>query len=190
MTGIILSGGRSTRMGENKAFVRVDGERLIDRNVRLFKSVFREVIIITAAPLDYLDQAAAIATDIYPGKGALGGIYTGIFYASEEHAFVAACDMPFLNRDFLEYMVSRAAGHDIVVPAPPDGLQPLHAVYSRRCLPAIKGMIERNRLKITGFYPGHRILTINPEVIRTFDPQGRMFMNVNTPEDLRKLSAP
>ena len=125
-----------------------------------------------------------------PRKGALGGIYTGIFYASEEHAFVAACDMPFLNRDFLEYMVSRAAGHDIVVPAPPDGLQPLHAVYSRRCLPAIKGMIERNRLKITGFYPGHRILTINPEVIRTFDPQGRMFMNVNTPEDLRKLSAP
>ena len=70
---------------------------------------------------------------------------------------------------------------------PPDGLQPLHAVYARRCLPVIRGLIERDRLKITGFYPGHRLLTISPDVIRSFDPEGRMFMNVNTPEDLRNL---
>jgi molybdopterin-guanine dinucleotide biosynthesis protein A len=187
MTGIILSGGMSQRMGENKAFIRVGGERLIDRNVRLFRSVFREVIIVTSHPLDYLDQEAAIAADIFPGKGALGGIYTGLFHASEERAFVAACDMPFLNRAFLEYMASQAAAHDIVVPAPPDGLQPLHAVYARRCLPVIRGLLARNRMKITGFYPGHRLLKIGPEILRNFDPEGRMFSNVNTPEDLRTL---
>jgi molybdopterin-guanine dinucleotide biosynthesis protein A len=187
MTGVILSGGKNRRMGENKAFLEVDGEPLIDRTVRLFRAVFKEVIIVTTSPLDYLDQEAAIVTDILPEKGALGGIYTGLFYASEEHAFIAACDMPFLNRAFLEHMIRLTPGYDIVVPACVEGPQALHAVYTRRCLPVIRGLIERNRLKITGFYPGHRVLTISPEVIRSFDPEGRMFMNVNTPEDLLKL---
>jgi molybdopterin-guanine dinucleotide biosynthesis protein A len=188
MTGIILSGGRNTRMGENKAFLKVEGERLIDRTVRIFRKVFREVIIVTTSPLDYLDQPAAIVTDILPGKGALGGIYTGLFYAHGEHAFVAACDMPFLNADFLQYMVSQSSGYDIVVPETPDGLQPLHALYARRCLPVIRGLLEKDRLKITGFYPGHRLLTIPPEAIRPFDLQGRMFLNVNTPEDFKGLA--
>jgi molybdopterin-guanine dinucleotide biosynthesis protein A len=189
MTGVILSGGRNRRMGENKAFLPMNGERLIDRTVRLFRAVFQEVIIVTSTPTDYLDQDATIVTDILPEKGALGGIYTGLFYARGEYAFIAACDMPFLNRAFMEQMISRTAGYDIIVPAPPDGLQPLHAVYARRCLPVIRGLIERDRLKITGFYPGHRLLTLSPEVIRSFDPEGRMFLNVNTPEDLRNLSS-
>jgi molybdenum cofactor guanylyltransferase len=187
MTGVILSGGKSRRMGENKAFLPVNGERLIDRTIRLFRAVFKEVIIVTTSPLDYLDQGAAIVTDIFPEKGALGGIYTGLFYAREEYAFIAACDMPFLNRAFMEYMISRTAGYDIIIPATPDGLQPLHAVYTRRCLPVIRGLLERNRLKITGFYPGHRLLTISHEVIRSFDPEGKMFLNVNTRSDLRNL---
>jgi molybdenum cofactor guanylyltransferase len=189
MTGVILSGGKNSRMGGNKAFLAVEGERLIDRTVRLFRTVFKEVLIVTSSPLDYLDQDATIVTDIFPEKGPLGGIYTGLFYASNEHAFVAACDMPFLNLAFLEYMFRQAAKFDIVVPATPEGLQPLHAVYARRCLPVIRGLIDRDRLKITGFYKGHRLLTIPPEVTRTFDPEGRMFMNVNTPEDLRNLSS-
>jgi len=187
MTGVILSGGKNRRMGENKAFLPVNGERLIDRTVRLFRAIFQEVIIVTSSPSDYLDQDAVIVTDILPGKGALGGIYTGLFYAREEYAFIAACDIPFLNRAFLEHMISQTAEYDIIVPAPPDGLQPLHAIYARCCLPVIRGLLERDRLKITGFYPGHRLLTFSPEVIRSFDPEGRMFMNVNTPEDLRNL---
>lgn len=187
MTGVILSGGKNRRMGENKAFLPVNGERLIDRTVRLFRAVFQEVIIVTSSPTDYLDQDAAIVTDILPEKGALGGIYTGLFYARDEYAFIAACDMPFMNRAFLEYMISHTEGYDIIVPTPSDGLQPLHAVYARRCLPVIRGLIERDRLKITGFYPGHRLLKLSPEVIRSFDPEGRMFLNVNTPEDLRNL---
>ncbi len=187
MTGVILSGGKNTRMGENKAFLRIGGERLIDRTVRLFRALFREVIIVTASPLDYLDQEAVIVTDILPEKGALGGLYTGLFFASDEYAFLAACDMPFLNKAFIEYMVLQAKGYDIVVPAPPDGLQPLHAIYARRCLPAIRARLDRNRLQIKGFYPGHPLLKISPEVLDAFDPKGRMFLNVNTPEDHQKL---
>jgi molybdopterin-guanine dinucleotide biosynthesis protein A len=187
MTGVILSGGKNKRMGENKAFLRVGEERLIDRTVRLFQRVFREVIIVTTCPLDYLDQEAIIVTDILPEKGALGGLYTGLFYATDEYAFLVACDMPFLNIAFLEYMVEQATSHDIVIPAPPDGLQPLHAIYARRCLPAIRARLDQNRLQIKGFYHGHSILEISPEVLYTFDPEGRMFLNVNTPEDLHKL---
>jgi molybdopterin-guanine dinucleotide biosynthesis protein A len=187
MTGVILSGGKNKRMGENKAFISVGGERLIDRTVRLFRKVFQEVIIVTANPLDYLDQETIIVTDILPEKGALGGIYTGLFYATDEYAFLAACDMPFLNTAFMEYMVLQATGYDIVVPAPPDGLQPLHAIYSRRCLHAIRARLDQNRLQIKGFYPGQHILEISPEVLGAFDPEGRMFLNVNTPEDLHKL---
>lgn len=187
MTGIILSGGRNTRMGENKAFLRVGGERLIDRTVRLFRELFREVVIVTSTPLDYIDQKAAIVTDILPERGALGGLYTGLFFAAEEYAFIAACDIPFLNRAFIEYMISRSTGYDIVVPAPSDGLQPLHAVYARRCLPAIRSLLDRGRLQIKELYPGQRILKITPEILRGFDPGGRMFLNVNTPEEYRKL---
>jgi molybdenum cofactor guanylyltransferase len=189
MTGIILSGGRNRRMGENKAFLPVNGERLIDRTVRLFHTVFQEVIIVTTSPSDYLDQDAVIVTDILQEKGALGGIYTGLFWAREEHAFVAACDMPFLNRSFLEYMIGQTPGYDIVVPACAEGPQALHAVYARHCLPVIRGLLERDRLKITGFYPGHRLLTVAPEIIRSFDPEGRMFINLNTPEDLQNLTS-
>lgn len=189
MTGVILSGGKNRRMGGNKAFVTVEGERLIDRTVRLFRSLFDEVIIVTSQPADYLDQPAVIVTDILPEKGPLGGIYTGLFWARQEQIFITACDMPFLNRPFLEYMIGRAPGYDIVVPACAEGPQPLHAVYARRCLPVIRGLLEKERLKITGFYPGHTILSIPLEVIRAFDPQGRMFINVNTPEDLRNLPA-
>ena len=163
MTGIILSGGRNSRMGENKAFIRVNGERLIDRTVRLFRTVFSEVIIVTVTPLDYLDQPAAVVTDIVPEKGALGGIYTGLFFATHEKAFVAACDMPFLNTAFMEYLVSQAAGYDIVVPETPAGFQPLHAVYARRCLPAIRGLLDRNRLQSEVSTQGTQLLKIPPE---------------------------
>jgi molybdopterin-guanine dinucleotide biosynthesis protein A len=189
MTGIILSGGKSSRMGANKAFLHVGGERLIDRTVRIFKEIFPEVILVTNSPLDYLDQDCTIATDIIKGKGPLGGIYTGLFHASHERIFMAACDMPFLNRAFIKYMMNHCADFDIVVPELPDGLQPLHAIYSRRCLPAIKRLIDKDQLKITGFYKGLKKLTIPEDVTKRFDPKGMMFINVNTEEDLERISS-
>jgi len=189
MTGIILTGGKNTRMGTNKAFLDINGERLIDRTVGIFKDLFGEIILSTNSPLDYLDHDAVIVTDIIKNKGALGGIYTGLFFASHEHAFVSACDMPFLNKSFIEYMIERRGDNDIVVPKTSEGLQPLHAIYSRRCLPAIKRIIDRDQLKITGFYKGLKTLEIPEDVIKSYDPEGKMFINVNTREDLEKISS-
>jgi len=189
MTGIILSGGKNTRMGENKAFIRVDGERIIDRTIRIFRDLFEETVLVTNDPLAYLEFDLTIVTDIIKGKGALGGIYTGLFHSSCEQAFVSPCDMPFLNSDFIRYMQERAQGYDVVVPVQPAGFQPLHAIYSRRCLPAIKQCIDEDRLKITGFYKKARVLEIPPEVTASFDPVGRMFFNVNTPGDLEEAAS-
>jgi molybdenum cofactor guanylyltransferase len=184
MTGIILAGGKNTRMGTNKAFLTVEGERLIDRTVRIFKELFREVILVTNEPLNYLDLDLTIATDIYKGKGALGGIYTGLFFAQSEQAFVAACDMPFLNKGFIEHLIKKAAAYDVVVPSTPEGFQPLHAVYSKRCLVPIKQAMERGNLKITGFYKGLKVYTLLPEDIASFPPQEKLFFNINSPQDV------
>jgi len=189
VTGIILSGGMNTRMGRNKALLTLDGERLIDRTVRLFKDLFAEVIIVTNAPREYLDQDVAIVTDVYKGKKALGGIYTGLFYAAHDAVFVAACDMPFLRKDFIRYMMEQAPGYDIVVPVQPEGYQPLHAIYSKRCVAPMKRLIDENRLKIIGFYAGMKIRTLSEEEFRAFDPDGRMFLNINSPADLEKIAS-
>ncbi len=188
MTGIILSGGKNRRMGTNKAFMEFEGERLIVRTVRLFKELFEDVMIVTNSPLEYLDLGVQLVTDIYKGKGSLGGIFTGLFFAPSEHAFVAPCDMPFLNKQFIAAMIRQTTNYDIVVPELAAGLQPLHAVYSKRCLPVIRKCIMTNQLKITSFYKGFHILTLDEHAIRPFDPEGRMFLNINSPEDLEHLS--
>jgi len=187
MTGIILSGGKNVRMGRNKAFIEINGERIIERTIRLFQRHFSEIILVTNEPLDYLDFDVKIVTDLIKGKSSLGGIYTGLFHASSDHALVVACDMPFIDETFIGYMIDSIGAHDIVVPNPPDGLQPLHAIYSKRCLPHIKNLIRKDRLKITGFYKKSKTLIIPPDVIQSFDSWETMFLNVNSRQDLQEL---
>ncbi len=189
MTGIILSGGENSRMGTNKAFVVIDGERLIDRILKIFRDLFKDVIVVTNSPLDYLDLDVTLVTDIYSGKKALGGIYTGLFYATCPHAFVAACDMPYLNPRFIAWMMEQAPAYDLVVPESPDGFEPLHAIYAKSCLPHMQRRIIQDKLKVTGFYKGLKCLTISDAILKTFDPDMRMFVNVNTREDLERLTA-
>jgi molybdopterin-guanine dinucleotide biosynthesis protein A len=188
MTGIILSGGKNRRMGENKAFLRVQGERLIDRTVRIFKGIFEEVVVVTNDPLAYLDQDVMILTDIVSGKGPLGGIYSGLFFSSFPCSFVAACDMPFLNEAFIRFMIDRAGEYDVVVPETTDGLQPLHAVYSRKCLRGIVELLEEDHFKITELYGRFKTLKISRDAILPYDPEYLIFSNINSPDDLRKYT--
>jgi molybdopterin-guanine dinucleotide biosynthesis protein A len=187
MTGIILAGGRNSRMGINKAFLEIDGTRVIDNILAVYRKIFSEIIIVTNDPLFYTEfSETLIVTDIYKEKGALGGIYTGLFYATYDYSFVAACDMPFLNEDFIIYLTEQTDKFDIVVPELPEGFQPLHAIYSRICLSHIKKLLIANKLKIAGFYKEVRLLSIPEEKIKPFNKDGRLFFNVNTPEDLEK----
>lgn len=188
ITGVILAGGKNTRMGANKAFLEIDGIRLIDKTINIYREIFPEIIIVTNDPLSYVEFAdAAIVTDIYKDKGPLGGIYTGLFYSKAPDAFVSACDMPYLSKDFISYLINQAGKHDVIVPELTEGYQPLHAVYSRNCLPSIRRLILMDKLKITGFYRDMRVLTISEKEIKLFNPDGLLFRNLNTPEDWRNV---
>jgi len=187
MTGIILAGGKNSRMGINKAFLEIDGTRLIDNILAVYQKIFSEIIIVTNDPLSYTELSKTlIVSDIYKSRGALGGIYTGLFYATYDYSFVAACDMPFLNKDFITYLIEQTGKYDIIVPELPEGFQPLHAIYSQNCLSHIKKLLIADKLKITGFYKEVRLLSIPEEKIIPFNKDGRLFLNFNTPEDLEK----
>lgn len=189
MTGVVLAGGKNSRMGTNKAYLEVDGERLIDKTLNIYRQIFSEIIIVTNDPLSYIEFTdAVIVTDIYKGKGPLGGIYTGLFYSKNNYTFVSACDMPYLSKDFISYLTCQAGKHDVIVPELAEGYQPLHAIYARNCLPSIKRLLLMDKLKITGFYRDMRVLTIGEDQITSFNNEGRLFQNLNTPEDIKKIN--
>lgn len=184
ITGIILAGGKNLRMGQNKAFLEVHGERIIDRIKRIFVEIFEEVLLVTNSPADYLNLNLRTVTDLYRGKGSLGGIFTGLFHASFSHAFVVACDMPFIKPALISHLAGLSQGYDIVIPRTDDGLQPLHAVYSRKCLPFMEDLLRSGNLKILDFFPRVKKREVLTEEIIPFDPQLVSFLNLNTPEDL------
>ena len=191
MTGIILAGGRASRMGGiNKAFIEVGGERLIDRTMRIYRTFFREILISSNSPLEYLEFDARIVTDIHRGKGPLGGIHAGLLHAGCEQAFVSACDMPYLSEAFIGHMIAQARGYDLAVPVSANGFESLHAVYSRKCLPVIESQIERDELKVSLLFRKFKTLEIPADEIRRFDPEGRLFANLNRPEDLKSIPQP
>lgn len=174
-------------MGQNKAFLKVQGQRIIDRIKSIFVDLFDEVLLVTNSPLDYLDLNLRIVTDLYQEKGALGGVFAGLFHATHPHAFVAACDMPFLNKALISHLISLSPGFDIVIPKTEDGWQPLHAIYSQKCLPFMEDLLFKSNLKIIDFFPRVKKREVPTEEILPFDPQLLSFLNLNTPEDLVRV---
>ena len=187
ITGIILAGGKNLRMGKNKAFLEINGRRIIDRTKDLFLELFDEVLVVTNSPLEYVDLNLRLVADLIPEKGSLGGIYTGLFHSFHARAFVAACDMPFLNRSLIQHLIQRAPNFDIVIPKTDDGFQPLHAVYSQNCLPFMEELLRQNNLKIIDFFRRVEVCEVPMEEILPLDPDLRAFLNINTPEDFREI---
>jgi molybdopterin-guanine dinucleotide biosynthesis protein A len=187
VSGVILAGGKNVRMGVNKAFLEVNGQRMIDRTVSLFEKLFDEVIVVTNAPLAYSYLEVRIVADIVPESGALGGLYTGLLHSSCEHTFVAACDMPFLKREAIRYIVDQRNGFDVVLPHLEDGLHPLHAVYSKRCVKWIEELMEQRVFRIVGFFHKAKVREVRAEELLSFDEELRCITNINTPEDFEKV---
>jgi molybdopterin-guanine dinucleotide biosynthesis protein A len=187
MTGVILSGGKSVRMGENKAFIDIDGVPIIHRIYTLFKELFQEIIIVTNQKELFLNFDSKIYSDLIPNKGALGGLYTGIFFSNFPYSFCVACDMPFINRFLVQYLIKNKEAYDVIVPQTKDGLHPLHAIYSKNCLKPIKETIENGKYKIMDFYQLVKVKIIKEEEFGFLDPIGESFININTPEELRSI---
>ncbi len=189
MTGIVLAGGKSSRMGFNKACIEFGGKRLIEATVDCLRALFPEVLIIANDPPLYAYLGVKVIPDLIPDSGSLGGIYTGLSAASHPACFFVACDMPFLNADLIKLLIREAEGWDVVVPLVGGELQPLHAVYAKSCLPLIKEAIDGGVLKIARFFPKAKVKIIEEPAIRAVDPHLLGFMNVNTPPELEQAEA-
>jgi len=192
VTGVILAGGKSRRMGEDKRFLLVGEATLLDRTVSVMGKLFPEVLIVIAQDSLPLTVAGCrVYRDLIPDCGSLGGLYTGLAQATKERIFVAACDMPFLNPDMIRWFVSRDPDADIVMAQLPDGMQPLHAVYGKRALPVLERMATSHELKIRSIAsdPSLHVTAVLPAEWGKLDPHARSFQNVNTPADLEAARA-
>jgi molybdopterin-guanine dinucleotide biosynthesis protein A len=187
ITGIILSGGKSVRMGENKAFIEIDGVPIIYRIYNLFKELFQEIIIVTNQKELFLNFNSKIYNDLLPNKGALGGLYTGLFFSNFQYSFCVACDMPFINKSLVQYLLKNIEEYEVIVPHTKDGLQPLHAIYSKNCLDPIKKTIEKGKYKIIDIYSLVKVKIVKEEDFGFLDPMRKSFINVNTPEELYSI---
>ncbi len=185
-TGVILAGGLNTRFdGLPKALITVGGKSILTRIYNVFDELFDEIILVTNEPLLYLDWDVRIVTDLFTIRSSLTGIHAGLFYANRPYVFFAACDTPFLKRELVETIIqAMRSGFDVAMPATSAGLEPLCAVYSKRCLEAAARNIKQNKLKIQRVFRKSRILTIPETVLRDRDAHLDSFFNVNTPADL------
>jgi molybdopterin-guanine dinucleotide biosynthesis protein A len=187
-SGIVLAGGESRRMGTDKAFLEVGGIPTVQRVLKALEPLSDDLIIATNDPEKFAGLPARLVSDVYPGKGALGGIYSGLLAARHDYALAVACDMPFLNPRLLRYLVSLAAGHDVVVPDSGDGrLETTHAVYAKACLEPIKQLLLADQLKIVKLFPAVRVRYVRREEMLKIDPQLLSFLNMNTPADWQKV---
>lgn len=184
MTGVILAGGASRRMGSNKALLPQNGVRLIESIYRTLAGLFEEVIVVTNSPEQYAFLPCRKVPDIYPDKGVLAGIHSGLIHSKETAIFTVGCDMPYLNAELIKYQTSLSADVDLVIPSTAHGFEPLHAIYRKMCLPALEELLkgELNRRVIALLSRVH-VREVLSEEIAQFDPEFNSFININTPED-------
>jgi len=187
-TGVILSGGLSTRFnGQNKAFIKVGGQRILDRLYAIFSELFDEIILVTNDPLQFVEWDLTIVTDIFPFRSSLTGIHTGLFYTKNQFAFFSACDTPFLRKDLVKVLLENIDRNiDLIMPETAAGMEPLCAIYSKRCLNTAEHHIKQNKFKIQRALGNHRLKKIPATILRAKDPELRSFFNINTPQDLAR----
>jgi len=186
VTGVLLAGGKSRRMGEDKRYLVVGEETLLERGLGVLRSVFQEVLVVIAQDSPPVGVDARVVRDLVPECGSLGGLYTGLMRATTSSIFVVACDMPFLDRTVIAQFTSRRATADIVMAKLAARLHPMHALYGKRCLPVLEQMIQARQLKIQELvsHASLRVQYVTEADLLAIDPSGRSFQNVNTPADL------
>lgn len=191
-TSIVLAGGKSLRFGRNKALEAICGKSLIECVVQRLKPITGQILIVTSKELTDLPVAdmVEVLTDVYPNKGPLGGIYTGLLAAKSSHSIVVACDMPFLNAELLCYMIELSHNFDAVVPRLEEGMvEPLHAIYAKSCLGSMKTQLGSNQLRVNSLLNKLRVKYVERAECQRLDPQLLSFFNINSQSDLDRAMA-
>jgi len=171
--------------GRNKAFLSVGGQTILDRLRTAFQGLFDEVLLVTRDPLEYLSWDSKVVTDILPTRSSLTGIHSALFHISTPHAFITACDTPFLKTGLIRVLLDELEPKwDVIMPVTEQGSQPLCAIYSKRCIEPIENQLKNGDPKILNFFPKMRVKEIPEERLRRADTDLISFFNINTPEDL------
>lgn len=187
-SGIILAGGKSRRLGVDKALVELSEGRgsLIQSVVGRVSALCEEVIVVTNSPGHYASLPVRFVPDVYLDHGSLGGIYSGLQAATCEFGLVVACDMPFLNDGLLQHMLAQPRDYDVLIPRLDGHLEPLHAIYRKSCLPHMLCLLNAGNFKIIDFFDLVRVHYVDDDIVRRFDPDLLSFFNVNTPSQLER----
>jgi len=187
VTGVILAGGRSSRMGSNKALLPYRGGRFIESIHRQLAGLFDELLLVTNTPEQYAFLPCRTVPDLYPDMGALAGLHAGLRASRNPHIFAVACDMPYLDDTLIRALLARRHQADVVIPESGQGLEPLHAVYGRDCLPAMEQALSSGRRRIVSFFPQLHVQVFASGQVANIDSQFSSFSNINTPADYFEL---
>lgn len=183
-TGVILAGGENTRMPVLKAFIKVGGKKIIERNITVMKQLFREVFIVTNEPEHYAYLKTPLMGDIYDIRGPMTGILSALLNSPHTWVFISACDMPFINKKLIGYTASKRDHMDAVVPMIRKKAEPLFAFYSKQLLVSMEKSVLSGRRGLKDFLNDKRVQYITTREIRKIDPDAESFINLNTPGDI------
>lgn len=183
VTGLILAGGKSRRMGRDKACLPWGSVTLIEHIIATLRPVVDELIVSVRDARQLPHLSVRVVEDTVSRAHALGGLYTGLRAASYARCFVCACDAPFLKPRLIRFLIKEADGYDLVVPQTAQGLHPLHAVYAKSALPVIEAQLRRRQWRLHDVARKVRVKQIPPEVLVQYDPSGISLFNLNTPAD-------
>ncbi len=187
VTGIILAGGQSRRMGRNKALLDIGGKPLIERTFQTLSALFGEVLVVTNTPEDYAFLPCPRVRDIYPQVGSIAGLHTGLQVSSTDRAFVVPCDMPFLSPALMTQMCAHAGDYDACVPISGQGIEPLHALYRRSCIDQLEAGIKSGRKSLLAFLQHVRVKYLSVFDCQDRADSARLFCNLNYPQDYQTL---
>lgn len=191
VTSIVLCGGKERRFGSSKADAVVGGKRIIDRLIERLKPISSQILVVTSPEKkdSFLTDQAQIVVDKFPGKGPLGGVYTGLLAAENRYSVVVGCDNPFINNRLLQYMIGLTDNYDAVIPRlGKDMIEALHSVYSKSCIPVMQQALEENRLSIYKIIDRLNVRYVHREEYLPIDPRMLSFFNINFPDDLARAN--
>ncbi|MBL7095620.1 molybdenum cofactor guanylyltransferase, partial [candidate division KSB1 bacterium] len=184
---IILAGGKSKRFGSDKALSIYQGKPLIQAVFQVAENLTNNIIIVTNSPekMGFINYPKY--KDLIQGTGSLGGIYTGLHYSNQNLNIVLPCDMPFISPECIRFLLENTNGNDITVPYHRNMLEPLCAVYSKKCLPFIKDQIDTGDYQIFQFYDKVKTKQLKFSIELPFYHEN-LFSNINTKSDLENIS--
>lgn len=186
LTLAIQAGGKSSRMGQDKALMPFRGRPLIQHVMERLAPIADEIIITTNTPDAYRFLEVRLTRDLRLGRGALGGLYTALETASKPFVAVVACDMPFASPNFFSTArrLMAESAMDVIIPSTENGLEPLHALYRREiCLPAIEAALDADKWKVISWFGQVNARILSVKETAAYNPDNLTFWNLNTPED-------